>query len=457
MELDQPQTLDDATSDTVGVLRRWIDHGDLSAGVDGRPTVVLVRDGNGRLSVLLGSDDALEPRSAGNARDPLNRLREELRAAAGRHALGGESIALRPADHVAPDAIFKDTALVRFDRSDNSDIWLLDRLQTNQDWLRPAIRIEPKIPLVVGYSIKGGVGRSTALAVLALALAKEGKRVTVIDLDLEAPGIGALLLGDELPAYGVIDWLTETLVDGESADRLIQDILFRAPAVNANALAGDVMVMPAYGIKTGNYVDKVGRAYMPSLGADGHLSRLADRLDHLVSVLAAREEPPNLILLDSRAGFHDIAAAAVVRLGAQVLVFGRDEAQSWEVYRHWLTHLQRSPQIGTTDENNDLRLRLKTVAAMVDDFGDPLKRWIKRSYDTWTTIYDEGEDSPYAFSESDEEAPHFPLPIAFTFAARRATLTDETLTDQWPQLQPAYERFVDGVKELLPAIKGGGE
>ena len=457
MVLHQQSTLDDATTDTVLILRQWIDRGDLPAGTDGRPAAVLVRDGNGRLSVLLASDDSAAPPSGDEDSDAIDRLREELRAAAGRHALSGESIALRPGDHVAPDAIFKDPAMVRFDRSENFDIGLLDRLQTNQDWLRPAIRIEQKIPLVVGYSIKGGVGRSTALAVLALALAKEGRRVTVIDLDLEAPGIGALLLGDRLPAYGVIDWLTETLVDGESADRLIQDILFRAPAVNANALAGDVMVMPAYGSKTGNYVDKVGRAYMPSLGADGHFSRLADRLDHLVSVVAGGDDPPHLILIDSRAGLHDIAAAAVVRLGAQVLVFGRDETQSWEMYRRWLIHLRRSPQIGTADENQDLRLRLKTVAAMVDDFGDPLKLWIKRSYDTWTAIYDEGEDAPYAFSETDEEAPHYPLPIAFTFAARRATLTDETLTDQWPQLLPAYERFVDGVKELLPAIAGGDE
>ncbi len=454
MPCNEARTLDDATTGFVEVLRQWIDRGDLSAAPDGRPTAVLVRDGNGRLSVLLGSDDALAAPNAEGAADPIDRLRAELRVAGAQHALSGEAIVLRPEDHVAPHAIFNDSAMVRFDRSANRDIGLLDRLQTNQDWLRPAIRSEPLIPLIVGYSIKGGVGRSTALAVLALALAMEGKRVTVVDLDLEAPGIGALLLGDNLPAYGVIDWLTETLVDGESADRLIQDILFRAPAVNANALAGDIMVMPAYGRMTGNYVEKVGRAYMPSFGADGRLSGLADRLDHLVSVLARGDEPPQIILLDSRAGLHDIAAAAVVRLGAEVLAFGRDETQSWEVYSHWLNHLKRSSQIGTTDENEDLRLRLKTVAAMVDDFGEPVKRWITRSYDTWATLYDEAEGAPYAYSETDEAAPHHPLPIAFTFAARRAVLTDETLTDQWPQLLPAFARFIDGVKELLPATKG---
>ena len=39
------------------------------------------------------------------------------------------------------------------------------------------------------YSYKGGVGRSMALANVALLLAKRGKKVLVVDFDLEAPGL----------------------------------------------------------------------------------------------------------------------------------------------------------------------------------------------------------------------------------------------------------------------------
>ena len=38
----------------------------------------------------------------------------------------------------------------------------------------------------------GGVGRSTALAAFAIQRARLGERVAVVDLDLDAPGIGAL-------------------------------------------------------------------------------------------------------------------------------------------------------------------------------------------------------------------------------------------------------------------------
>lgn len=64
-------------------------------------------------------------------------------------------------------------------------------------------------------SIKGGgVGRSTAVAVTAWRLAQAGKRVLVLDLDLESPGLSsALLPAERLPMYGITDWLVEDLVN----------------------------------------------------------------------------------------------------------------------------------------------------------------------------------------------------------------------------------------------------
>ena len=44
---------------------------------------------------------------------------------------------------------------------------------------------------VTFYSYKGGVGRTMALANVAAILAKQGRRVLLIDFDLEAPGLDA--------------------------------------------------------------------------------------------------------------------------------------------------------------------------------------------------------------------------------------------------------------------------
>src|SRR5205823_883844 len=43
--------------------------------------------------------------------------------------------------------------------------------------------------IVTFYSYKGGVGRTVALANIGVLLARRGKRVLLVDCDLEAPGL----------------------------------------------------------------------------------------------------------------------------------------------------------------------------------------------------------------------------------------------------------------------------
>src|SRR5882724_3937262 len=43
--------------------------------------------------------------------------------------------------------------------------------------------------IITFYSYKGGVGRTFALANIAVLLARRGKRVLLMDWDLEAPGL----------------------------------------------------------------------------------------------------------------------------------------------------------------------------------------------------------------------------------------------------------------------------
>lgn len=70
----------------------------------------------------------------------------------------------------------------------------------------------PKRPLIVTfYSFKGGVGRSTALGLVAGILASRNRRTVMVDFDLEAPGISVLFQNDieniNEEQYGVLDYL----------------------------------------------------------------------------------------------------------------------------------------------------------------------------------------------------------------------------------------------------------
>lgn len=53
-------------------------------------------------------------------------------------------------------------------------IRLIDRRLAGQDWLMRAVKLADKPRRLVFYSIKGGVGRSTALAITAADLAARG-------------------------------------------------------------------------------------------------------------------------------------------------------------------------------------------------------------------------------------------------------------------------------------------
>jgi len=67
--------------------------------------------------------------------------------------------------------------------------------------------------IITFYSYKGGVGRSMALANVATLLSKWGKRVLMIDWDLEAPGLENFFLQEGLAdtdwskQKGILEWL----------------------------------------------------------------------------------------------------------------------------------------------------------------------------------------------------------------------------------------------------------
>ena len=72
---------------------------------------------------------------------------------------------------------------------------LIERSIVGVDWNYPPLaKPTSQPPIAVFWSLKGGVGRSTALAVAAAHLSRKGKKILVVDLDLEAPGVGTLLL-----------------------------------------------------------------------------------------------------------------------------------------------------------------------------------------------------------------------------------------------------------------------
>jgi Mrp family chromosome partitioning ATPase len=220
----------------------------------------------------------------------------------------------------------------------------IDRRMVGADWLRRPQSSAPPPARLVFSSIKGGVGRSTALCVVAAHLAANGRRVLAIDMDLEAPGLGNLLLSDNtLPEFGLLDYLVESEAGS------ILDEQFFADLIGPSWLGGGrgrVDVVPAIGQRSlthpANVLAKLARAYLAETAADGQVLTFSDHM----RVLVERYADPfryDIILLDARAGLHETTASAVIGLGAEVLMFGLDQPQTFAGYELLLAHLATLP------------------------------------------------------------------------------------------------------------------
>lgn len=335
---------------------------------------------------------------------------------------------------------------------DFGSVWVIDRLTTETDWSNVS-PISPGAPRVVFYSIKGGVGRSTATAVAAWHLAREGKRILVLDLDLESPGLSSALLPESRrPAYGITDWLVEDLVD--NGDEILADMV----ATSELSQDGDIFVIPAHGKDPGEYIAKLGRVWMPKIGADRQREPWSRRLNRLLDRLEDQWKP-DVILVDSRAGIDEVASACVTDIGAKALfLFALEGDQTWTGYRVLLEHWNRT---GSTEK---IRGRLQMVAGMIPAQypASYMEALTEKSWNLFTEqLYDEiseGEvvGNDFNFDRTDESASHHPLAIRWhPGLAGLASLHAGFQRLDNDMIQAVFGDFLRGLKLIVFEGEGG--
>ena len=419
---------DDVYDRIVRAVAEW---GPIPDDID---RLYLVRDLSGRVRVSVS--DRIEADRA--CRDALQRLVRALHEGLGAHGY-------------APDraALFVDDSLLQTLEPAleiRSRIYLADRLVTGRDWwsVRSSTRHAESAKRCTLFSVKGGVGRSTTAAVLAWHLVRRSERVLVVDLDLESPGLSSVMLEHGArPEFGVTDWFVEDLVG--QGDQVIDRMLARPRWVQESS--GDLCVAPAHGREPGDYLAKLGRVYrnVPDPWAvrfRGLLERLEAKFD------------PTVVLLESRSGLHDIAAASVTDIDARILLFATDSTSTWTDYeilfQHWKTHRLAA----------SIRDRLSIVSALTPELDTA--RYLQRFREKSWNLFREGlygdldlsgdAGDPYTFDRDEEDAPHVPLPIHWTRGlAAGASLIDLEAT---PVLQ-AYRDFLRRFDGLL--MTGNGD
>lgn len=288
-------------------------------------TLTAIRDVHGKVRVVV------EGAPAGDDRErSLARLREALQNRLGTW-LGAETPVWCADGHGPPvDALLAELHAQRQAPPGwPANAKLVERYVAKRGWLL-GIPHDPPWPtgeadagraphILTFFSHKGGVGRTTLLAAVAIAAARRGRRVMALDLDLEAPGLGTLF--GVAPAEGVVEILLDEAPDAadvQNAVGIVQD-----PDVIGNGQPIRVLSAGA-----------VDRAYLEALGrldfqtSTGHGGMLA-RLRALLHAIRAAYEDLDFILIDARAGFHDLGGMMLGGLTHGAVLVATNSAQSW--------------------------------------------------------------------------------------------------------------------------------
>ena len=313
------------------------------------------------------------------------------------------------------EALLQENGIVRYDPSKAFEYTLLDRRLAGEDWMQRPSASSLVPPRFAFYGLKGGVGRSTALAVAAVDLAKNGLNILVVDLDLEAPGLGSILLNpSQQPEYGVLDWLAAGSV-GLDLTEMMPDMVGGS---DFSLSSGVIDVVPASGAATlrapTGFLSKLARAYTPG-ASKGKLSKLnfTQKIDLLLQDLSITRRY-DVVLLDVRAGLHETSASALLGLGATSFLFGSNSSQTAVGYTVLLSSIRQA--MVSWPDAPDLRDRFQMVqgrasASMADRNEFRTLSWQIWLDNLYESVSDEVDANSFSFDLNDASGPHYPWVI----------------------------------------------
>lgn len=156
------------------------------------------------------------------------------------------------------------------------------------------------------YSYKGGVGRTIALMQTANLLALKGKKIALIDLDIEAPSFNEIFSESIQSDKGLMNYLYSKLYNLDKIE--VSSIVSKLP-LNAS---GDVYIVPTGNINK-KYVKMLEALKEKRISENKYIEELVDELYKNYNI--------DYVLIDSRTGINNWGALAIGEIADEVMLF----------------------------------------------------------------------------------------------------------------------------------------
>ncbi len=373
-------------------------------------SVTIIRDVNGKIRLFLDLSEGQTPETIDISE--LDRLLSEK--------LGpyyGNDIWL-PAGERDPykpliDTIKAERVIASWDDESVLPWYILERHIAKQAWTDKNLGEPPwkqelvdkghKPAIASFFSFKGGVGRTTILVATALTLARNGHRVAIVDLDLEAPGLATIFLPDGSNNLGVIDYLLEKKIQGRN-----WKLSTHLKSIKEKTLLGNdgqpLQLLPA-GTLDLDYLEKLARLDFQNL-VDGELR---NTMQDMLKELESAAKPLDFILMDARAGFHDLGGLAIANLSHAAVICGTRSRQSWAGLTPVIRHLA---SLGADKPLPLILVHSMAPALAVPGREQALIEFRDKAYTTFQDHYYYSEDEIIP-NPNDKDAPFTPLEIPY--------------------------------------------
>ncbi len=305
--------------------------------------------------------------------------------------------------------------------------------------------------VVTFYSYKGGTGRSMALANVAVLLAQSGKKVLMIDWDLEAPGLPKyfkqFLPKDFDQRDGLIDFfrladqkLPEIKFDSDDEARLdkffprTQDYIV---PIKATRTANNLFLLKAGREKEEGYADQIG-----SFNWEQFFYKIRSFFTKWAQHLS---EQYDFVLIDSRTGHTDTGGICTMQMPDKLVLVFTPNQQSFE----GISNLARKAVQYRRRSHDSRPLMVYFLPSRIELNEDKLReKWLLNYRDEITNLYRSLYDLPEISVENYVNQIQVRHASSYAYEEKLAVL-EEKVEDK-NSLSEVYRDFVGLLQGEIP-------